>query len=79
MAITPTISTLSGVAIAHAQMLVLGGGVTGRSVAQVLSNMGAEVSIYDENESSTFDFPRATINELANTNWAALQTTASCC
>ena len=71
MAITPTISTLSGVAIAHAQMLVLGGGVTGRSVAQVLSNMGAEVSIYDENESSTFDFPRVTLNELANTNWAA--------
>jgi UDP-N-acetylmuramoylalanine--D-glutamate ligase len=52
-------------------MLVLGGGVTGRSVAQVLSNMGAEVSIYDENESSTFDFPRVTINELANINWAA--------
>ena len=71
MAITPTISTLSGVPIAHAQMLVLGGGVTGRSVAQVLSNMGAEVSIYDENESSTFDFPRVTVNELANTNWAA--------
>ena len=71
MAITPTISTLSGVAIVHAQMLVLGGGVTGRSVAQVLSNMGAEVSIYDENESSTFDFPRVTLNELANTNWAA--------
>ena len=71
MAITPTISTLSGVPIAHAQMLVLGSGVTGRSVAQVLSNMGAEVSIYDENESSTFDFPRVTINELANVNWAA--------
>jgi UDP-N-acetylmuramoylalanine--D-glutamate ligase len=52
-------------------MLVLGSGVTGRSVAQVLSNMGAEVSIYDENESSTFDFPRVTINELANVNWAA--------
>ena len=76
MAINPSvfpleITTLSGVPIAHAQMLVLGGGVTGRSVAQVLSNMGAEVSIYDENESSTFDFPRVTINELADINWAA--------
>ncbi len=71
MSITPQLSTLGGVAIAHAQLLVLGGGVTGRSVAQVLSNMGAEVSIYDENESSTFEFSRVTINELSNINWAA--------
>ena len=71
MAITPQLSTLGGVAIAHAQMLVLGGGVTGSSVAQVLSSMGAEVSIYDENESSTFEFSRITINELSNSNWAA--------
>jgi UDP-N-acetylmuramoylalanine--D-glutamate ligase len=71
MAITPALSTVGGVTIAHAQLLVLGGGVTGRSVAQVLSNMGAEVSIYDENESSTFEFKRVTINELSNINWAA--------
>ena len=71
MSITPQLSTLGGVAIAHAQMLVLGGGVTGRSVAQVLSNMGAEVSIFDENESSSFEFARVTINELSNINWAA--------
>ena len=71
MSITPQLSTLGGVAIAHAQLLVLGGGVTGRSVAQVLSNMGADVSIYDENESSTFEFSRATIDELSNINWAA--------
>jgi len=71
MSITPQLSTLGGVAIAHAQLLVLGGGVTGRSVAQVLSNMGAEVSIYDENESSSFEFSRVTINELSNINWAA--------
>ena len=71
MSITPQLSTLGGVAIAHAQILVLGGGVTGSSVAQVLSNMGAEVSIYDENESSSFEFARVTINELSNINWAA--------
>ena len=71
MSITPQLSTLGGVAIAHAQILVLGGGVTGRSVAQVLSNMGAEVSIYDENESSSFEFARVAINELSNINWAA--------
>ena len=71
MSITPQLSTVGGIAIAHAQLLVLGGGVTGRSVAQVLSNMGAEVSIYDENESSSFEFARVTINELSNINWAA--------
>jgi UDP-N-acetylmuramoylalanine--D-glutamate ligase len=71
MSITPQLSTVGGIAIAHAQLLVLGGGVTGRSVAKVLSNMGAEVSIYDENESSSFEFSRVTINELSNINWAA--------
>jgi UDP-N-acetylmuramoylalanine--D-glutamate ligase len=71
MSITPQLSTVGGIAIAHAQLLVLGGGVTGRSVAQVLSNMGAEVSIFDENESSSFEFARVTINELSNINWAA--------
>ena len=65
------VSTLGGVAIAQARLLVLGGGVTGRSVAQVLSNLGAEVSIYDENESSTFEFPRVSLNEVSNINWAA--------
>ena len=65
------VSTLGGVAIAQARLLVLGGGVTGRSVAQVLSNLGAEVSIYDENESSTFEFPRVKLNEVSNINWAA--------
>jgi UDP-N-acetylmuramoylalanine--D-glutamate ligase len=65
------VTTLGGVTIAHAKVLVLGGGVTGRSVAQVLSNMGAEVSVYDENESSEFDFQRVTLNEVTNINWAA--------
>ena len=64
MSITPTLTTLGGVAIAHARVLVLGGGVTGRSVAQVLSNMGAEISVYDENESSEFEFHRATLNDV---------------
>ena len=65
------VSTLGGVTIAHAQVLVLGGGVTGRSVAQVLSNIDAEVSVYDENESTEFDFHRVTTSELSNINWAA--------
>ena len=64
-------TTLGGVTIAHARVLVLGGGVTGRSVAQVLSNMGAEISVYDENESSEFNFQRATLSDVSSINWAA--------
>ena len=71
MSITPTLTTLGGLSVAHARVLVLGGGVTGRSVAQVLSNMGAEISVYDENESSEFEFHRATLNDVSNINWAA--------
>jgi len=71
MSITPTLTTLGGVTIADARVLVLGGGVTGRSVAKVLSNMGAEISVYDENESSEFDFNRVTLGEVSDTNWAA--------
>ena len=71
MSITSTLTTLSGVTIAHARVLVLGGGVTGRSVAQVLSNMGAEISVYDENESSEFNFQRATLSDVSSINWAA--------
>jgi UDP-N-acetylmuramoylalanine--D-glutamate ligase len=71
MSITPTLTTLGGVTLADARVLVLGGGVTGRSVAKVLSHMGAEISVYDENESSEFDFNRVTLGEVSDTNWAA--------
>ena len=71
MSITSTLTTLGGVTIAHARVLVLGGGVTGRSVAQVISNMGAEISVYDENESSEFNFQRATLSDVSSINWAA--------
>ena len=64
-------TTLGGVTIAQARVLILGGGVTGRSVAQVLSNMCAEISIFDENESSEFDFQRATLSDVSSINWAA--------
>jgi UDP-N-acetylmuramoylalanine--D-glutamate ligase len=71
MSITSSLTTLSGVTIAHARVLILGGGITGRSVAQVLSNMGAEISVYDENESSEFNFQRATLSDVSSINWAA--------
>jgi UDP-N-acetylmuramoylalanine--D-glutamate ligase len=71
MSITSSLTTLGGVTVAHAKVLVLGGGVTGRSVAQVLSNMGAEISVYDENESSEFNFQRVTLSDVSSFNWAA--------
>ena len=71
MSITYSLTTLGGVTIAHARVLVLGSGITGRSVAQVISNMGAEISVYDENESSEFNFQRASLNDVSNVNWAA--------
>ena len=76
MSITPKlaatkITTLGGVALAHNRVLILGGGVTGRSVAQVLSDLSAEVYIYDENEKSEFDFKRATNSDVTSINWAA--------
>lgn len=72
MSNTSTLTTLGGLTIARARVLVLGGGVTGRSVAQVLSNMGAEISVFDENEISEIDFQRATLSDLSNINWAAV-------
>ena len=72
MSNTSTLTTLGGVKIARARVLVLGSGVTGRSVAQVLSNMGAEISVFDENEISEFDFQRATLSDLSNIKWAAV-------
>lgn len=71
MSITSTLTTLGGVTIARARVLVLGGGVTGRSVAQVLSNMGAEISVFDEDEISEFDIQLATLSDLSNINWTA--------
>ena len=67
----PKLLTLGGVAIEQSRFLVLGGGVTGRSVASTLTKMGALVSIYDENENSEFDFPRVSLSEMATIDWAA--------
>ena len=65
------VTTLGGVALDQSKLLVLGGGVTGRSVAKVLSNLGADVYIYDESESSAFEFSRVSVAELSDINWAA--------
>lgn len=71
MAITPKLATLGGVVIDQAKVLVLGGGVTGSSVAQALSKLGADIYIYDENPNSDFDFPLISKAELSNINWTA--------
>lgn len=41
--------------IAQAKVLVIGAGVTGTSVAQVLRSLGSEVYIFDDNQSLTAD------------------------
>lgn len=71
MSITPKLSTLGGVSLSQARLLVLGGGVTGSSVARVLRDMGAEISIYDENNSEILDFDQVSLSELSNIQWAA--------
>jgi len=71
MPIFPKLLNLGGVAIDQAQILVLGGGVTGRSVASTLAKMGALVSVYDEIESLEFDFLRVSLSELETIDWDA--------
>ncbi|MDP1711446.1 MAG: UDP-N-acetylmuramoyl-L-alanine--D-glutamate ligase [Candidatus Nanopelagicaceae bacterium] len=41
--------------IAHAKVLVIGAGVTGSSVAQVLRSLGSEIHIFDENQRADAD------------------------
>lgn len=41
--------------IAHAKVLVIGAGVTGSSVARVLRSLGAEIHIFDDNQSANAD------------------------
>jgi len=65
------LTTLGGVEIAQAKILVLGGGVTGRSVALVLKNMGGQVWIYDDNKISESEFPQIGLDELSSIDWKA--------
>ena len=71
MAINPELATLGGLVIDHSKVLILGGGVTGNSVAQVLSKMGADIAIYDENPNFALDLPYLSKEEISNINWAA--------
>jgi UDP-N-acetylmuramoylalanine--D-glutamate ligase len=71
MSITPSLTKLGGIALPQAPFLVLGGGITGKAVARVLTNLGAIVSIYDENNETVADFDQVSKSELANIHWAA--------
>lgn len=51
------------------KVLVLGGGVTGKSVARVLSQHGAEVALADDKVISESDFPTFLSNEIDPTQW----------
>jgi UDP-N-acetylmuramoylalanine--D-glutamate ligase len=71
MTITPNLTTIGGITISDKSFLVLGAGVTGLSVARTLSALGAKVSIFDEGEKKSSEFPIASVAELTSIKWVA--------
>lgn len=71
MTITPNLTAIGGVTISDKPVLVLGAGITGLSVARTLSAIGAKVSIFDEGDNKSLDFPIISEAEITTTTWAA--------
>ena len=71
MTITPNLTAIGGVTISDKPVLVLGAGITGLSVARALSAIGAKVSIFDEGDNKSLDFPIISEAEITSTAWAA--------
>lgn len=71
MTITPNLTAIGGVTISDKPVLVLGAGITGLSVARTLSAIGAKVSIFDEGNNTSLDFPNISEAEITTTAWAA--------
>lgn len=71
MTITPNLTAIGGVTISDKPVLVLGAGITGLSVARTLSAIGAKVSIFDEGNNTSLDFPNISEDEITTTTWAA--------
>ena len=71
MIITPNLTAIGGVTISDKPVLVLGAGITGLSVARALSAIGAKVSIFDEGDNKSLDFPIISEAEITSTAWAA--------
>ena len=55
--------------LAQAQVLILGGGVTGTSVAEILESLDSEISLVDENARLLADSRFISIEEALSRNW----------
>ena len=55
--------------LAQAKVLIIGGGVTGISVAEILENIGSEISILDEDSSLLADDRFVTAEHALSTTW----------
>lgn len=55
--------------LAQAKVLIIGGGVTGISVAEILENIGSEISILDEDSSLLADDRFITSENALSTTW----------
>lgn len=53
-----------------AKVLIIGGGVTGTSVADVLERLGSEISIFDEDSSLFADSRFVSAEQASSTKWA---------
>ena len=71
MTIIPNFTAIGGVTISDKPVLVLGAGITGLSVARTLTLLGAKVSIFDESENKSSEFPIIAESEITITPWAA--------
>lgn len=56
--------------LAHAKVLIIGGGVTGTSVADVLEKLGSEISIIDEDKALFADARFITSDEAISNEWS---------
>lgn len=74
MAINPLLLEVKKIAsldISGSKFLLLGGGVTGSAVADVLSAMGCDLYLYEENNSAEIPATRVSAEQLIATNWDA--------
>lgn len=65
------VKTIAGFDISSSKFLLLGGGVTGRAVADVLNAIGCDLYLYEENDAADFPATRVSAEQLSATNWDA--------
>ena len=55
--------------LAHAKVLVIGAGVTGTSVAEVLGGLSSDVSLFDENQAAFGDSRLVSLDQAISDRW----------